>query len=69
MGKGSKLSAIQIQIAIVQSSGNLLSLSTTNNFTKYYSEGIINNDEVDSVFEGMKHGMNCAQYMMKDCST
>ena len=44
MGQG-KLSATQIQTAIFQSSGKLLSLSPINNITQYYSEGIINDNE------------------------
>ena len=40
MGRG-KLSATQIQTAVFQSSGNLLSLSTINSITDYYSNGVI----------------------------
>ena len=67
MGWG-KLSATQIQTAIFQSSGNLLSLSTINNITQYYSDGIINDDEFDGLFEGREHGTNCTEYMMKYCN-
>ena len=42
MGRG-KLSATQIQTAVIQSSDNLLSLSlsTINSITDYYSNGVI----------------------------
>jgi len=67
MGRG-KLSATQIQTAIFQSSGNLLSLSTINNITQDYSEGIINDDEFDGLFKGREHGTNSTEYMMKYCN-
>ena len=41
MGQG-KPSATQIQTSIFQSRGNLLSMSTINKITQYYSEGMIN---------------------------
>ena len=49
MGRG-KLSATQIQTAVFQSSGNLLSLSTINLITDYYSNGIINDHEFDALY-------------------
>ena len=64
MGRG-KLSAKQIQTAVFQSSGNLLSLSTINSITDYYSNGIINDHEIDAVFEGRESSVNCIEYMMK----
>ena len=67
MGRG-KLSATQIQTAVFQSSGNLLSLSTINSITDYYSNGIINNHEFNGVFEGRGSGVNCIEYMMKYCN-
>ena len=45
MGRGI-LSGTQIQIAVFQSSGNLLSLSTINSITDYYSNGIINDYDI-----------------------
>ena len=68
MGWG-KPSKTKIPTAIFQRSGNLLSLSTINNITQYYSEGIINYDGFDGVFEGREHGTNCTEYMIRYCST
>ena len=51
MGLG-KLSAIQIQTAVFQRSGNILSLSNINSITVYYSKGIRNDHNFDGVFEG-----------------
>ena len=67
MGRG-KLSATQIQSAVFQSSGNLLSLSTINSITDYYNNGIIKDYEFDGVFEGRGSGVNCTEYMMKYCN-
>ena len=66
LGHG-KLSATQIQTAVFQSSGNLLSLSTINSIMDYYSNGIINDHNFEGIFEGRETGVNCTEYMMKDC--
>ena len=68
MGRGI-LSGTQIQTAVFQSSGNLLSLSTINSITDYYSNGIINDYEFDGVFEGRGSDINCTEYMMKYCNS
>ena len=49
-----KLSSKQIQTAIFQSSGNLLSLSIINKVTQY-SEDKINDDEFEGVFTEKEH--------------
>ena len=67
MGRG-KLSATQIQTTVFWSSVNLLSLSTINSITKYYSKGITNNNDFDGVFEGRGSGVNCTEYMTKYCN-
>ena len=51
-----------------QSSGNLLSLSTINSITNYFSKGIVNDAEFDGVFEGRSNDTNCTEYMMKFCN-
>ena len=67
MGRG-KLSVTQIQTAVFQSSGNLLSLSTINSIIDYYSNVIMNDYEFDGVFEGRGSEVNCTEYMMKYCN-
>ena len=63
------LSTIQIQTAVFQSSGNLLSLSATiNSITDDYSNDITNDYEFDDVFEGRRSGVNCTELMIKDCN-
>ena len=63
-----KLSSTQIQTAVFQSSGDLLSLSTIYSITEYYSKDIINDDEFDGIFEGRGNDINCTEYIMKFCN-
>ena len=58
----------QIQTAVFQSSGNLLSLFSIDSFMEYCSNGIINDNDFDGVIEVRGSGVNFTEYMMKYCN-